>query len=398
VLLILLLLGDFTYRPPAGRWLDYARSRQLSASRHLIVEQTGTVGDYSAGAAQKVFDSSGRFLYNIEATRTAWFVSNGIQGSEDTYIYQNHPTDAVPNQPFHLWHPQYGDRIIKFQGKDLAHKRETRNILTLNQGKRIVVFSTSYEAIDSQPTHHMEAIDLKGTLQELFSAVELPIDSYIDAKVNVLDFFVEGRFAYFHDGVHGRYIQEMDLTAIGRDAHMKELETALLVRWFNIAHGYIAYDSLWIESNPEAEMDYSTARVLEGVDAEIPIFILTESDKTKFGYDDLLTFFGAFNSRRVHREGNMLYAKHTDRFFIFDTENKLLSVYRAEVLETETKIYGSKYTKVTDDASLVVDRSQYAFKNKISPLQAFQTSRPELLRVIDVNNFHKDLPKPTTGQ
>lgn len=385
MMIFFLWFADFTYQPATGKWLDYARSRPLSATRHLVVEHSGPTGDYSGGGSQKVLDNSGRVLYELTTAKGAWFVLNGMVGSEDTFLYQKHDSSSAPQgQALHLWHPQYGDREIKVMGKILAQDRQGYHIQVTNQGKRIAVISESHSPVNDsyKINYHLEVLDLKGTLADVFTSPEVPFSFYADAKIEAPLCKVIDEVVYFHDGM-SRQIQMIDLREFGTDPHVVEFETALVNRGFSVSAGYMEYLTFW---------DGSNAMALEGINDSTPLFVLAEADKERPGYKELADFLQAFPAKAVYREGDFLYAKHKDRFFAYDLINNIMSVYSASTWPSETSTYGGAWTPVTYDRDLVVNTSSYSIKATTSPLGSYKTSRPALLSQVNVNNFRKTIP------
>ncbi len=383
IIIALLLFGDFTYTPPAGKWLDYSRSAPLSANRHLIVEHGGPVNDHSTAGSQKVLDNSGRFLYEINAAKGAWFVYNGVVDSEDTFLFQKHPSRTVRRNPFYLWHPQYGEREIKVMGKDLAQDRQVEYVMLLNQGRRIAVLSKGYDPANDTRPFHLEVVDLKGTIKDLINSPELPFDSYADAKIVSPSCEVVGDVAYFHDFGISHQIQMLDMGKMGPNPHVVEIETALTPFFFYVNAGYIAYWSRWGGSPAEA---------MEGIHDATPMFVLVEKDKERPGYAELHDFLRAFSDQGVYRENNFLYAKCKDRFFAYDLVNNTLSVYRDSTWDSEIGTIGGMWTSVTQEQDFVASNSSYRVQTKTAPLARFKNSRPELLKTINVNDFRKTIP------
>ncbi len=381
LLLTLLLFGDFTYTPPAGKWLDYSRSMPLSANRHLIVEHSGPVNDHSTAGSQKVLDQSGKFLYELNSAQGAWFVYNGVVGSEDTFLYQKHPSRTDRRNPFHLWHPQFGDRVIKVNGKDLAQDRRVEFVLLLNQGRRIAVLSQSYDPTNDSSPFHLEVVDLKGSIQDVISAPELPFDAYVDSKIISPLSQVVDQFAYFHDGA-SKLILMLDISQFGADPHVQEIETALTPLFFKVNAGYFSYLTMW---------DGSPAQALEGIHDEFPLFILAESDKERPGYQELHDFMRAFADQGIFRENDFLYAKCKDRFYVYDLAQNILSVYRDSTWDSENGTIGGYWTPVNAESDFIVSNSTYRVQAKTAPLSRFKKARPELLKTVNVNLFKKTI-------
>ncbi len=375
IIYFFLLFGDFTYQPPAGSWLDYARSRQLSETRHLIVEHKGPVGDYKSGGIQKIFDAGGRFLYEIKPAQGAWFVASGVAGNIDTFLYQKHPDQLDPNKnTFHLWHPQYGDREIKVMGKNLAQDKTVNSIQL--QDNRIAVLSEKVTVLahGARPSFHLEAIDLKGSLQEIFTAPELPLEAYIKSDIDARTCLVVENSAFFHDYT-SQQIQRVDLKAFGPNPIIEAIDLAMPNRGHRIAAGMVAYMSNW---------DGSLCFVLEGFQDELPLLVLAEGDKERTGYAELKEFWQAFAANAIYREGETLYAVHKDRFFTYDLVNNLLTVYRGT-------FWSEEWPSMTADQEVTASVSRYVVQQKTSHIDSFKRQRPELLRVIDVNAFRKTL-------
>ncbi len=384
VMLFLLCFADFTYQPAAGVWLDYARSRPLSSARHLVVEHSGPRGDYSGGGSQKVLDNSGRVLYELTTARGAWFVTNGVAGNEDTFLYQKHESSTTPaGQPLHLWHPQYGDREVKVMGKILAQDRKGLHVQVSNQGTRISVISQSDTLEDGnyKACYHLEVLDLKGTIAELFTSPEVPYSFYADARIEAPSCKVIDEAVYFHNLLE-RQVQMFDLRTFGADPQVVEIETAFDNRGFSISAGYMEYLTFW---------DGSNAMALEGINDAEPLFVLAEADKERPGYKDLAEFLQAFPAKAVYRENDFLYAKHKDRFFAYDLTHNILSVYSTSTWPSESSTYGGEWTAVTKDRDVVVNASSYSVTAKTPPLGNFKTSRPVLLVQVDANAFRKTI-------
>ncbi len=374
--LMFLLFADFTYQPQPGHWLDYTRSGQLSPTRHIIMEHTGPVGDYKDGGVPKIFDNTGNFLYEMKEAKGAWFVIGGIAGNDDLFLYQKHPLrgDDAHNT-FHLWHPQYGTREVLVFGKRLAADREPTFIQKSKNGRRIGVLSMHWAGAGSSPYYHLEVVDLKGSLQELFGASELPLDTYLDAKVDARESTMVGSVAFFHGRPGGKNFQVFDLETFGPGTEIDEIELAFPCLSYHMGAGMVFYSTYW---------DGSPASALEGMHESLPRFVLAEADKERPGYRELKSFLGAFTGDLVHREGSFLYARGADRFYAYDLTNDILSVFRAAVTS-------ASWNSVTEDQKVTVSTARYEVKSQVSPLQAFKANRPELLIEVDAKVFRKPM-------
>ncbi len=393
MMLCFIWLADFTYKPPVGKWLDYSRSCPLSATRHLVVEHDGPVGDYSNGGRQWVIDNAGTRLYEIKEAKGAWFVKNGIVGSEDTFLYQKHDSSSESHgRAYHLWNPKYGDREIKVMGKNLAQDREGVYVGLLNNGCRITVISKSYEQkSDSSlvPHYHLEVLDLKGTVADFFSSTEVPFSFYADSKIDASSCDVFGDMAYFHE-FGSRTVHSMNMALFSSDPHVKEIETALINKAFSVCAGHIEYSTFWNDTTSTS--DLSPAIAFGSIDNPIPLFILAEGDKERPGYRELLQFLQAFPAQSVYEENGFLYAKCQDKFFVYDLANHIMSVYRSQTWNGEVNAHTPVWTPVTSVRDVTITTSVYRVEDKASPLSIFNASRPELIIEIDVNAFRKQIP------
>ncbi len=376
MVLFLFFFADFTYQPQTGRWLDYTRSGQLTPTRHVVMEHTGPVGDYKDGGVPKIFDNTGRFLYEMNEAAGAWFIMGGIAGDDDLFLYQKHPERSDQTQnTFHLWHPQYGDREILVNGKSLAANREPKFIQKSKQGKRIGVLSLDWTGANNKPYYHLEVIELKGSLQDVFGANELPLATYLDARIDARESTMVGEVAYLHGQLGGKEFQAIDLSTFGPGIPINEVELALPAISYHFGAGMVAYSSYW---------DGSPASVLEGLSDTTPRFVLAESDKERPGYQALKLFLGAFTGDLVHREGGFLYARSADRFYAYDLTSDILSVFRAATTS-------EPWSSVNNEQSVTVTTARYEVKNQVSSLQAFRANRPELLIQVNAKPFQKPM-------
>lgn len=367
------MFGDFTFTSAPGSWIDPVRTHRLSANRFLVVVHSGEAGDYRAngGGQQIILDQAGRQLYELGIAKGAWAVRNSIAGDEDTYLYQLHDSNT-----WHLWHPVYGDRPLKVLGRDVAEGVVQEAMLLMNAGRRIVVLGKKYDPTDPREwSLHLEILDLSDKpIASLMSATELPLKAYLNTDINVPEYRVYDNKIIISEPL-GDTLLILDPATFSTDANYREVKLTYQPLTFAMEAGFVSY-----MGNYQGEWAF----ICQKVDDPQPLFVLTEADKEKPGYDELRSLFSDLGQGHMTLQDGILYYQFKDRLIAYDTVNNRLEHYSAP--ETIPA-----YGHVLQDKLIKRSSSQLSVIDTPSALQQMRTSRPSLLRSIDVNVFKKPI-------
>ncbi len=148
-----LILGDFSYTAPAGKWLDYARSGPISEHRFLVFERNGSKGTYDQGSLPKILDQNGHFLYEIPAAANGWLILNNVCGNEDVFLYQDHGQSEA-----YLWCPQFKNPTPLGIQALLAGRNEAWAYLGLDPTGRMAIIITKVARFAQKPMGPMNTI------------------------------------------------------------------------------------------------------------------------------------------------------------------------------------------------------------------------------------------------
>ncbi len=375
--LLILAFGDFTYNAPPDRWIDYARSGPISQHRILIMEMVGAKGDYSQGSHPKIFDESGKFLYEIPFATNAWFTMNGILGSEDIYLYQNRNESS-----FMLWSSKYGSRECALNAKSDVRPGSGPGLLYLRRisGQRLMFLSEPITPLSSnaKAAHgtKLEVLDLKAvTAQDLIASPQLPIERYLDMNLDLknsesqmsrkwllLYRFLDPRRQY----------HAVDLeAAMDNGPPFESLQTAFQFTLLNENNGFLSY----VGYREQLEV-----AVFERMGSGTHLFALSEADKERPGYDAVEEVFTWATSSYATLTGNIITFMVGDRLVWYDTQQNQLRHY---IMGPDT----SKQAKTADSEFSVTCTDRVITVKTITPV--LKRSRPAPSLILDVSPFKK---------